>query len=72
MSESSDKGKRDRIWKRRDIVTNSDQMSELSNKGKRGMAESIRQTLEAAGYRIDIAKIMAIIDREIARREGDL
>jgi hypothetical protein len=47
-------------------------MSESSNKGKRGIAESIRQSLEAAGYRIDIAKIMAIVDREIARREGDL
>lgn len=47
-------------------------MSESSDKGKRDIAESIRQSLEAAGYRIDIAKIMAIVDREIARREGDL
>lgn len=50
-------------------------MSDSSDKGERGkrrIAESIRQSLEAAGYRIDIAKIMAIVEKQLLERGGDL
>ncbi len=44
-------------------------MNEKQKRGQRRMAESIRESLSEAGYRVDIARIMAILEKERLERE---
>lgn len=44
-------------------------MNEKQKRGQRRIAESIKESLSEAGYRLDIAEIIAILDKQRLERE---
>jgi len=47
-------------------------MNEKRKRGQRRMAESIKETLAEAGYRLDIAEIIVMLEKDRLEREEDL
>lgn len=47
-------------------------MNEKQKRGQRRIAESIKESLSEAGYRLDIAEIIAMLEKDRLEREEDL
>lgn len=47
-------------------------MNEKRKRGQRRMADVIKETLAEAGYRLDVAEIIAILEKDRIEREEDL
>lgn len=47
-------------------------MNEKRKRGQRRMADVIKETLAEAGYRLDVAEIIAILEKNRIEREEDV
>lgn len=47
-------------------------MNEKRKRGQRRMADVIKESLAEAGYRLDIAEIIAMLEKDRIEREEDL